>query len=152
MLSSKKGAALMQVLLVAAILAGIATMLLRANLSRVSTAHQTRRLTSSQIEVESCMEEINQMWAAKTPEAFSRDLRECIFYCKAGPNKTNFDEPCYDPAGTGEVTNLENRVTEYICESTGGDGYDPGHVVRAVMSKESGLCQIEYTVQNTQDL
>ncbi len=149
MLSSKKGAALMQVLLVAAILAGIATMLLRANLSRVSTAHQTRRLTSSQIEVESCMEEINQLWAAKTPEAFSRDLSECIFYCKAGPNKTNFDEPCYDPAGTGDP---ENRVTDYTCASTGGDGYAPGHVVQAHISTGSSGCQIEYTVRNTQDL
>lgn len=71
----KKGAALMQVLLITVILAGIATMLLRMGLSRTSSARRTRRLINAQALIESCMAEINMVWASKTPEAFTRDLR-----------------------------------------------------------------------------
>lgn len=70
----KKGAALMQVLLITVILAGIATMLLRMGLSRTTSARRTRRLVNTQMLIESCMAEMNMVWASKTPEAFTRDL------------------------------------------------------------------------------
>ena len=47
MLHNKRGAALLQVLLVTVVLAGMATMLLRANLSRTTTSRQTRRAVSA---------------------------------------------------------------------------------------------------------
>ena len=81
----KKGAALMQVLLITVILAGLATMLLRMGLSRTSSARRTRRLINVQTLIESCMAEVNMTWAAKTPEAFTRDFRGIragpVMYC-----------------------------------------------------------------------
>lgn len=79
---NKKGAALLQVLLVTVILAGMATMLLRASLSRTTAARKTRRTVSAQMLVNSCMAQINSMWAAKSPEMFARDMNQCIMYCK----------------------------------------------------------------------
>ena len=79
---NKKGAALLQVLLVTVILAGMATMLLRASLSRTTAARKTRRTVSAQMLVNSCMAQVNNMWAAKSPEMFARDMSQCIMYCK----------------------------------------------------------------------
>lgn len=82
MLKNKKGAALLQVLLVTVVLAGMATMLLRASLSRTTTARQTRRTVSGQMLVNSCMVEVNALWSAKTPQAFAEDMRDCVMYRK----------------------------------------------------------------------
>ncbi len=85
MFMNKKGAALMQVLLVTVVLAGMAAMLLRATLSRTMTARQTRRSVSTQILVDSCMAEVNSLWAAKSSEAFRSDYqgdaRGAYMYC-----------------------------------------------------------------------
>ncbi len=85
---NKKGAALMQVLLITVILAGIATMLLRASLSRVTSARKTRRSVSAQVLIQSCMAEVNTLWSKKTPEAFRRDLlgdsSGPFMYCSGG--------------------------------------------------------------------
>lgn len=107
-LSAKKGAALMQVLLVTVILAGMATMLLRAMLSRTSAARQTRKTVSSQMLVNSCMAEVNALWSAKTPEAFKRDMDLGIMYCNGGSTNTT----C--PAA--------NRVFEHQCADHTFDG------------------------------
>ena len=72
---NKKGAALMQVLLITIILAGIATMILRATLSRTSSARRTRRAVSAQVLIQTCMAEVNSLWSKKAPEAFRRDLQ-----------------------------------------------------------------------------
>lgn len=91
MFMNKKGAALMQVLLVTIILAGIATMLLRAILSRTTTAFQTRKVVSGQILVESCMAEVNTLWSKKTPEAYLTDFNNGIMYRDtAGAAKTSY--------------------------------------------------------------
>ncbi len=71
---NQKGAALMQILLITVILAGIATMLLRASLSRTTSARRTRRAASAQMVIQACMSEVNSLWAKKMPEAFTRDL------------------------------------------------------------------------------
>ena len=64
----------MQVLLITVILAGITTMLLRASLSRTASARKTRRQVSAQVLIQSCMAQVNDLWTAKTPEAFRRDI------------------------------------------------------------------------------
>ncbi len=89
---NKKGAALMQVLLITVILAGIATMLLRASLSRVSSSRKTRRSVSAQVLIQACMAEVNTLWSKKTPEAFRRDLQGDsngpFMYCAGGTGTT----------------------------------------------------------------
>ena len=60
-LKNNKGAALMQVLLVTVVLAGMSAMLLRATLSRTMTVRQTRRNVSTQIMADSCMAEVNSL-------------------------------------------------------------------------------------------
>ena len=77
MLLNKRGAALLQVLIVAAILAGMSAMILRLSLSRTITSRQTRRTIQAQSVIEACMAQVNAMWAAKTPVAYARDLAAC---------------------------------------------------------------------------
>ena len=85
-IKNKKGAALMQVLLVTVVLSGMAAMLLRASLSRTMTARVTRRAVSTQILVDSCMAEVNSLWATKSPAAFygdfQGDTRGAFMYCE----------------------------------------------------------------------
>lgn len=100
-LKNKKGAALLQVLLVTVVLAGMATMLLRASLSRSTSARQTRRTVSAQLLVHSCMVEVNALWAAKKPEVFQRDMSQCLMYCKT--------------AGSGTCANAQ-QVRSYTCQ------------------------------------
>lgn len=110
MLKNKKGAALLQVLLITVVLAGMATMLLRASLSRTSTARQTRRTVKAQLQVNSCMAKINTFWTLKSPEAFARDMDECIMYCKTTQtvnSTTGKMPPC--PS--------DKKVTQYPCDS-----------------------------------
>ena len=66
MIKNKRGAALMQVLLITMILAGMATMLLRASLSRTASARKTRRAVTAEMLIESCMAEVNALWASKS--------------------------------------------------------------------------------------
>ena len=80
MWKNKKGAALLQVLLITAVLAGIATMLLRASLSRTTAARKTRRTVSAQMLVNSCMAEVNTIWSIKSPDVCARDLNQCTMY------------------------------------------------------------------------
>ena len=86
-IKNNKGAALMQVLLVTVVLAGMAAMLLRATLSRTITARHTRRSVSTQLMVDSCMAEVNSLWASKSPEAFLGDFngdgRGAFMYCES---------------------------------------------------------------------
>lgn len=87
MLNNKKGAALLQVLLVTVVLAGMATMLLRASLSRTTTARQTRRTVSAQLLVNACMAEVNTIWSIKTPDAFKKDMEDCTMFVKSDGTK-----------------------------------------------------------------
>ncbi len=87
---NKKGAALMQVLLITIVLAGIATMLLRASLSRTTSARKTRRTVSGQVLMQSCMAEVNTLWTNKKPEVFqgdwAGDAQGPIMYCNGARN------------------------------------------------------------------
>ena len=129
MLKNKKGAALLQVLLITVVLAGMATMLLRASLSRTSTARQTRRTVSAQLLVNSCMAEVNTFWTLKSHEAFARDMNECIMYCKSGATVD----------GTGKIEACSSDEREYTCTN--------GVIAKFTGSPLSdGRCKLEYEV------
>ena len=83
MIYNKKGAALLQVLLVSAVLAGMATMLLRVSLGRTSASRHARRPVIAETLIERCQGEVEALWAAKTNQAFAYDLEDgCVMYCK----------------------------------------------------------------------
>ena len=146
MLSSKRGAAILQVLLIAALLAGISTMLLRSSLSRTASARQTRRTIAAQFEIENCMAQITQLWAIKSPEAFTRDLNDCIFYCRSvSGGVVSFGNPCPEAS----------RVTEYKCGYkffSNNTSYRLPHRIYAYMTGTNGNCKIKYEIQDAQDL
>lgn len=122
-IKNKRGAALMQVLLVTAILAGIATFILRASLSRTSNARRTRRTISAQLLIDSCMSEVNTLWSAKTPEAFFTDMSNC---------------------------KMQNSLDTYTCKITDGENESSTYKVVAKMTKNAttGNCEVTYTVKD----
>ena len=121
----------MQVLLITIILAGIATMILRATLSRTSSARRTRRAVSAQVLIQTCMAEVNSLWSKKTPEAFRRDLqgddKGPYMYCNGGPCLVGA-EKCPCPK--------ENRVYTYTCTIDNLYGGDP-YKVKAYVEKDN---------------
>ncbi len=130
-LQNKRGAALFQVLIVSAILAGISAMVLRASLSRTLTARQVRHTVSAQLLMESCMAEVNNLWAAKTPEQYAEDLAACQFYADA-----------------------DNPVRTFACQSAnaqvGRENSASAKVSYEIVATISGTapqCQITYTIQ-----
>lgn len=136
MLNNKKGAALLQVLLVTAVLAGMATMLLRASLSRTTTARQTRRTVSAKLLVNACMAEVNTLWNNKTPEAFANDMRQCIMYCEDGIVSGGCSKPQY----------------EYTCNDISLEGLGT-YTVTAVMEQNSspnadGQCRMDFVIDD----
>ena len=129
-LLNKRGAALFQVLIVSAILAGISAMILRASLSRTLTARQVRHTVSTQLLIESCMAEVNNLWAAKTPDQYAEDLSTCSFY---------------------------NNVKTHTCKNTnakvGREAADAvAYPIVATISGSNSNCQIEYAIQSTNDV
>ena len=152
MLRNKKGAALLQVLLVAAVLAGLATMLLRVSLSRTSAARHTRRTVAAQLLISRCQAEVNAFWSAKPEQKFAKDLEACRMYCKS-----------YD-SNTGECRTGQSE-TEYHCGcQTGSNGTEcvytqmvDGQTVHYTVTAKIGFpnggsennegqCEMTYTV------
>ena len=80
MLHTKKGAALVQVLLVTVILAGMTAMLLRVSLSRTNTARRLNNMVVRQMLVNACQAEVNALWGAKKDRVFSEHLNSCYMY------------------------------------------------------------------------
>ena len=112
MIKNKRGAALMQVLLITMILAGMATMLLRASLSRTSSARKTRRAVTAEMLIESCMAEVNALWASKSDDAFLNDLSTAgshsspIMYVAREGEQPQSEYVCHiaDPYGGADYT------------------------------------------------
>ena len=129
---NRKGAALMQVLLIAVILAGIATMLLRANLSRTISARKTRVNVSAQTLIESCMAEVNMLWATKTSQAFQQDYSDGNMYCEERSSSGS----CKQNKGSATLN----------CSYTVGDFQ---FTVQAAMNKNTK--EITYTIIQGQD-
>ena len=127
MLQNNKGAALLQVLLVTVVLAGMATMLLRASLSRTTAARQTRRAVSTDLLINSCMAEVNAIWSSKSPEQFKRDLADCCM--SRGPSNS-----C---------------VSHHACAF---DEESPFPVVATFANDpaSNGFCELTYEVQNAE--
>ncbi len=135
MLNNKKGAALLQVLLVTVVLAGMATMLLRASLSRTTTARQTRRTVSAQLLVNACMAEVNTIWSSKKPAVFASDMNQCIMYCKTVPGATGCPE--------------NQKVKEYTCSTISLEGIT--YTVKATMDgtkNGDGQCKLDYIIDD----
>lgn len=137
---NKKGAALMQVLLIAVILAGISAMLLRANLSTSVSSRKTRRNVSAQMLIDTCMAEVNMLWSMKNEEAIRRDLTEQTnpyMFCKT---YSSYSAKCTE------------RSSSYDCNipiDTDEDGTpDFTYVVQATISKDTtnNKYQIKYEI------
>ena len=137
MWNNKRGAALMQVLLMSMILAGMATMLLRASLSRTVSARKTRRSVSAAMLIESCMAEVNAFWVAKSPLAYLRDLQmdenAPYMYCA----EVNDDNSCKTPVST------------YTCSIN--NPYDADHPY-TVEARFDSNGQIVYEVKEGSDI
>lgn len=143
--SNKKGAALMQVLLVTVILAGMATMLLRAMLSRSTASRRTVRTVSAQTLINSCMTEVNMFWSLKKPEVFRRDLSAGIMYC--------------DKTGTAASCSPANKRYTYLCKETEFDGvkfqvlaYFPTKKTNCSSSQEPNCAKYAAFQSTTDDL
>ncbi len=140
MWKNKKGAALLQVLLITAVLAGMATMLLRASLSRTTAARKTRRTVSAQMLINSCMAEVNTIWSIKSPEVFARDLRQCIMYC----NSTNLTSAC----------STANSVKKHECKITidGNEYTVTAEFTESSPTEDDGRkCELGYTIEFDED-
>lgn len=145
MIYNKKGAALLQVLLVSAVLAGMATMLLRVSLGRTSTSRHARRPVIAETLIERCQAEVTALWAAKTDQAFAYDLEEgCVMFCKSRTS----DFRCLDA----------NRVFTYTCgpypfDRDNDTVTDINYTVTATMSSVTAsdnqkLCQVTYELND----
>ena len=74
MYKNNRGAALLQVLMLSALLAGLSVMVLRAALSRQVMVRKTRHTIGLHMAVSACIAEINNMWAVMTPEQYETSL------------------------------------------------------------------------------
>ena len=139
MWKNNKGAALMQVLLITMILAGMAMMLLRASLSRNTSARKTRRSTSATVLIEACMAEVNAIWSAKSPEAFWKDYEDGNIYCKERTDPNNPESDC----------KKDQDVKKYTCEID--NGYGGKYKVEAEFKTKNGEKALTYKVTDGSD-
>ncbi|WP_428075129.1 hypothetical protein [Candidatus Avelusimicrobium aviculae] len=156
-IKNNKGAALMQVLLVTVVLAGMAAMLLRATLSRTITARHTRRSVSTQLMVDSCMAEVNSLWASKSPEAFLGDFngdgRGAFMYCD------DYDETTGICSSTGnaihryydcsyQIDNVSYTVRAWLYDNASPDSSYPKEDFTG--KEEDGKLQMVFEVLNSE--
>lgn len=146
---NKRGVALLQVLMVAAVLAGLATMILRVVTSRTLSARQIRQTVSAQMLVETCMKQVSNYWMERfetDPEGAAADLAACRF------------------RGSGAASVLTGAshlygFREMLCYSPSLTGYTPSHhheagpqmTISANMSEVDGKCQISYRIASGVD-
>lgn len=129
MIKNNKGAALMQVLLITMILAGMATMLLRASLSRTASARKTRRTVTAEMLIESCMAEVNALWSAKSEGVFLEDLATDMHH----------STPIM-------YTGTDAFQNTYVCSVADPNGGEP-YQVTARFVEEDGNWLIKYEVE-----
>lgn len=128
---NKKGAALLQVLILSTILAGMVTMILRVTLSRTTASQKVQHQVKVQEKMESCMAEVNIFWASKTPEAYKRDLTACQMCdptadssgdCSSGSvnvsGKSFAGNRVYHCTADGVVAVMENGDSNAPCKIT----------------------------------
>ncbi len=149
---NNRGAALLQVLILSAILAGMATMILRVTLSRSVASKQVRHQITAQKMIESCMAQVNMFWASKTPEAYARDLSQCQM-CSTAPVTSGGDACDGSDTSAPGKTFPANKV--YSCgEITGGNGYSAQvyAVIETNSDSSDNQCKITYVIPNGVDL
>lgn len=135
MLHNKRGAALLQVLLVSAVLAGMATMLLRASLSRSSNSRRTRRTVAANLLINRCQMEVDAIWGAKTPQAFARDLKNCYMTCAIA-----------NSSGCNSGSRVHTCI--YPVDLNGDSLTDVTYTIEAKFdaTPTNGMCKVTYTV------
>lgn len=146
---NKRGAALLQVLMITAILAGMSAMILRVSMSRTLSAKQAQHQINVQKAIESCMSQVNRVWAEKTPEAYARDLA----VCQMCDPTADADEGCETGARNVDAKTSVTGNHVYSCAVLNVD--DTAIPVHAVMEHINGAgtpCQITYVVPNGTDL
>ena len=154
MLKNKKGAALLQVLLVTAVLGGMAAMLLRAQLSRTTSVRQTRKAVSQELLIESCQAEINMMWSHKSPDAFERDLAGCWMNCNVAIDNDTYTGASYTTSKCH--TESDTATRSYTCKVPVVGG-DPINVTAEFLTHTEndqtvpnrtadGSCELKYTI------
>ncbi len=162
MKKNNKGAALLQVLMVTVIIAGMAAMLLRVGLSRATQARKNRRETVSQLLINSCQAEVNMLWSMKKPEIFARDLSICAMTCSLGL-EAEHASTCGSTAALSEDRNIpfsdvQDRETEQLkrtfsCSTRTINGVTYG--VTAYFSSEvpniNGQCDLTYRLTDNLD-
>ena len=143
---NKRGVALLQVLIISAILAGLSAMILRTTLSRQVAARRTRREVKAQMVIEYAMAYMNNLWALKTPEAYAEDLHNCKIVCahnNGEPDDCHAQDLYFNRSDlTINVPNADDVNTPYRVQVTFApcDGDDT--------SCQSGSCQVTYTILN----
>ena len=135
---NKKGVALLQVLIIAAVLAGLSTMVLRAIMPRTRSARMLRRTVEAQMLIESCRKEIAEIWAKKTPQQFADDMANCRFFNAEDEDPNN--RPPGNSSGyevdeeTGEIVNANPNVNvnkyerDYHCSMAYGTEVNPSTI------------------------
>ena len=113
---------------------------MRLSLSRTISSRKARHAIAAQTVIESYMAEVNMLWAAKTPEAYVRDLDKC--------------QMC-DPAADAEAgcVSANDKHKNYTCNNIDIYDEDDDYTVEAkIESSESGAtepCKITYTITHT---
>lgn len=133
---NKRGAALLQVLIISAVLVGLSAMILRATLSRTLSARRMRHTLSSQMIIENAMAQINARWASLTPETYAEYLEHCILKC--------------DKADVASCAADDQYRTETVVVP----GVDTTHTVTVRFAQEQGTdnCIATYSIENGVDL
>lgn len=135
MYKNKRGAALLQVLMLSALLAGLSVMVLRATLSRQVTARKTRHDVGVHEAIEACAAEIYNMWAVMTPDQYRTNLASCSL------------PPM--PTGTQNCLGQAAAANEWYCR-VNPYGTKEYCITAKMGTKETGEtespCQVSFTV------
>lgn len=148
---TKKGAALMQILLITVVLAGVASMLLRASLSRTMSARRTRRAVTGQMLIKQCMDEVNSLVSSMSPEAMYKHFNRYT---------TNSERPFLrcrnDQVNTAESCHPADRIYEHVCVIDNPyavtDSDDGKYKVTASFVRDNGIWKLQYEITQGSDL
>ena len=139
MYKNNRGAALLQVLMLSALLAGLAVMVLRATLSRQVTARQTRHAIGVHQAVTACIAEINNMWGLMTPEQYETSLSSCTM-----PPYPSGALACGEAAVAGEwYCHVDPFSDGGVCVTARMHTKNP-----AVDPHISSPCQIDFSIKD----
>lgn len=138
---NKRGVALLQVLIVAAVLAGFSAMVLRVVMSRTLLARQNRRTVTAQMLIENCMAEVNYKLASETPSVANNS---------EFPNvDNNFAEVLLPQCCIPEGDLCPNK---YYCASTNGVTVKATFLPVSDQATGKTHCEIEYLIADADNL